>query len=255
MNANLASSQPMIVVEDLHKVYHLDSVEVHALQGVSFTIKRGEFVAIMGPSGSGKSTLMNLLGCLDTPTSGAYQLDGLPVENLSGDDLALVRGHKLGFVFQQYNLLSRQSARRNVEMPLIYRGVNAAERRERAETALALLGMADRMDHRPNELSGGQQQRVTIARALVGDPAVILADEPTGALDTRTGAEIMEVLRRLNREHGLTVVLVTHEVDIAAYSRRVLRLRDGRIESEMLNPRLEDLMHHAAYTQEMELVA
>jgi len=244
MDGDTAQPNAMMAVRELQKMYYLGTVEVPALKGVSFEIARGEFVAIMGPSGSGKSTLMNLLGCLDTPTSGTYWLDGVEVENLSGNDLALVRGHKLGFVFQQYNLLSRQTARRNVEMPLIYRGVSAGERRRRSEAALELLGMADRMDHRPNELSGGQQQRVAIARALVGSPAVILADEPTGALDTRTGAEIMDVLQQLNREQGLTVVLVTHEADIAVYASRVLRLRDGRIEREIHNPRIEDLMYH-----------
>ncbi len=241
MDAPAQASQPMIAVRDLCTVYRMGTVEVQALCGVSFEIGRGEFVGIMGPSGSGKSTLMNLLGCLDTPSDGTYLLDGVEVEGLSGDALALVRSRKLGFVFQQYNLLSRQSARRNVEMPLIYRGVGAAERRERAQAALELLGMADRMEHRPNELSGGQQQRVAIARALVGNPSVILADEPTGALDTKTSAEIMGVLQELNREQGLTVVLVTHEADIAAYAERVLRLRDGVIESETRPARPEEV--------------
>ncbi len=225
----------MIDIEDLCKVYRMGEIEVPALCGVTFQIRRGEFVSIMGPSGSGKSTLMNLLGCLDVPTSGKYLLDGVEVDQLTGDALAAVRGRKLGFIFQQYNLLARQTALRNVEMPLIYRGVSGAERRARAEAALRLLGMADRMDHRPNELSGGQQQRVAIARALVGNPAVILADEPTGALDTKTSAEIMGVLQKLNREQGLTVVLVTHEPDVSLYAQRVLHLRDGHIESETFN--------------------
>ena len=219
----------MIAVHDLHKTYRMGDVEVHALQGVSFEIQKGEFIAIMGPSGSGKSTLMNLIGCLDTPSAGAYQLDGIDVEKLGSADLSLVRARKLGFVFQQYNLLARQSALRNVEMPLIYRGVGRAERHQRATTALGIVGMSDRVHHRPNELSGGQQQRVAIARALVGSPAVILADEPTGALDTKTSAEIMGILQRLNRQQGLTVVLVTHEADVAAYARRVLTMRDGRL--------------------------
>ena len=219
----------MISVTDLCKVYKLGAVEVQALGGVSFEIKRGEFVAIIGHSGSGKSTLMNLLGCLDTPTSGTYRLDGVEVHSLSADELAMIRATRLGFVFQQYNLLPRQTALRNVEMPMIYRGVSGARRHQRATAALKLLGMADRLDHRPNELSGGQQQRVAIARALVGSPSVILADEPTGALDTKTSNEIMGILQSLNRRQGLTVVLVTHEPDVAAYANRILTLRDGQL--------------------------
>ena len=219
----------IIAVNELSKTYQMGAVQVNALRQVSFTIPRGEFVAIMGPSGSGKSTLMNLLGCLDTPTSGAYQLDGVETARLTDDELAHVRARKLGFIFQQYNLLPRQSALRNVEMPLIYRGVNARARRQRAELALQIVGMGDRMHHRPNELSGGQQQRVAIARALVGSPGVMLADEPTGALDTATSAEIMGFMQTLNREQGLTVVVVTHEHDIAAYAQRVLTMRDGRL--------------------------
>jgi putative ABC transport system ATP-binding protein len=222
----------MITVRDLRKTYHMGDVDVHALQGVSFTIQRGEFVAIMGSSGSGKSTLMNVIGCLDTPTSGSYQLDGIEIAQLNDTDLALIRAQKLGFVFQQYMLLARQSALRNVEMPLIYRGVAAAERHRRAQVALQIVGMGERLDHRPNELSGGQQQRVAIARALAGSPAVILADEPTGALDTKTSGEIMDILQRLNREQGLTVILVTHEADIAVYARRVLVMRDGQLISD-----------------------
>jgi putative ABC transport system ATP-binding protein len=214
---------------ELTKTYRMGDVEVHALQGVSFQIERGEFVAIMGPSGSGKSTLMNLIGCLDTPSGGSYALDGLAVGQLSNDQLAWVRARKLGFVFQQYMLLPRQSALRNVEMPLIYRGVAQTLRRQRAEAALGIVGMGDRMHHRPNQLSGGQQQRVAIARALAGSPALLLADEPTGALDSKTSAEIMSILQRLNREQGLTVILVTHEAEVAAYARRVLTVRDGQI--------------------------
>jgi len=225
----------MIAVSALCKTYTMGDVAVHALQGVSFSVDRGEFVAIMGPSGSGKSTLMNLIGCLDTPTSGSYQLDGAEVAALSGNDLSDVRASKLGFVFQQYMLLPRQSALRNVEMPLIYRGVSAALRRERATIALRIVGMGPRMGHKPNELSGGQQQRVAIARALVGSPAVMLADEPTGALDSKTGVEIMLILQRLNREQGLTVVLVTHEAEIATYAQRVLTMRDGLLVSDTRN--------------------
>jgi putative ABC transport system ATP-binding protein len=237
----------MIEVSDLRKTYIMGDVEVHALQGVSFSINKGEFVAIMGPSGSGKSTLMNLIGCLDTPTEGGYKLDGVEVERLRGDELALVRAQKLGFVFQQYMLLPRQSALRNVEMPLIYRGIGTAERRERAEMALRIVGMGDRMDHRPNELSGGQQQRVAIARALAGSPAVILADEPTGALDTKTSAEIMGILKRLNRQQGLTVILVTHDPEVASYADRTLAVRDGQLVSDTLSKRHEtrDTRHEA----------
>jgi putative ABC transport system ATP-binding protein len=225
----------MISAADLRKTYQMGDVEVQALQGVSFSIQRGEFVAIMGPSGSGKSTLMNLIGCLDTPTSGSYQLDGEEVADLTGNDLSAVRARKLGFVFQQYMLLPRQNALRQVEMPLIYRGVGSGERRRRAEIALRIVGMGQRMDHRPNELSGGQQQRVAIARALVGSPALILADEPTGALDTKTSVEIMSILQRLNREQGLTVILVTHEPDIAAYAERILTMRDGLLVGDTRN--------------------
>ena len=223
---------PMISISDMHKIYQMGDVTVNALQGVSFTINRGEFVAIMGPSGSGKSTLMNMIGCLDTPSSGSYQLDGEEVATLNGNTLSAVRARKLGFVFQQYMLLPRQNALRQVEMPLIYRGVSARERRQRAEVALRIVGMAQRMHHKPTELSGGQQQRVAIARALAGSPAVLLADEPTGALDSKTSEEIMRILQRLNREQGLTVVLVTHEPDIAEYAQRVLTMRDGLLVSD-----------------------
>jgi len=222
----------MITVTDLSKVYRMGDLAVPAISGVSFEIAQGEFVAIIGHSGSGKSTLMNILGCLDTPTGGTYKLDGVAVETLDDDELALTRRTKLGFVFQQYNLLPRHSALRNVEMPMIYRGLSAGQRRARAEAALRMVGMADRMAHKPNELSGGQQQRVAIARALVGSPSVILADEPTGALDTATSAEIMGILQSLNREQNLTVVVVTHEPDVAAYARRVIKLRDGKIVSD-----------------------
>lgn len=219
----------MITVQNLRKTYQMGDVEVHALNGVSFHINKGEFVAVMGPSGSGKSTLMNLIGCLDTPTSGTYTLDGLEISQLDDAELSAVRASKLGFIFQQYNLLPRQTALRNVELPLIYRGVSGAERHRRAAASLEIVGMKGRMEHRPNELSGGQQQRVAIARALSGSPSVILADEPTGALDTKTSVEIMNILQRLNREQGLTVVLVTHEHDVAAYAARVLTMRDGEL--------------------------
>ena len=217
----------MITIEGMTKVYTMGEFEVHALRGVNVTINSGEFVAIMGPSGSGKSTLMNMIGCLDTPTAGRYQLDGIEVASLDDNNLSAVRARKLGFVFQQYMLLPRQTALANVEMPMVYRGIPANERKRRATVALELVGMGNRLDHRPNELSGGQQQRVAIARALAGSPSVILADEPTGALDSTTSEEIMLTLQQLNSEQGLTIIIVTHEADIAAYADRIVTIRDG----------------------------
>jgi len=222
----------MIQVRDLRKSYRLGEIEVPALRGVSFDIRRGEFVAIIGPSGSGKSTLMNLLGCLDTPSGGQYILDGLPVDQLDRDLLAAVRNRKIGFVFQQFNLLPRQTALENVALPLIYLGgVPAAERHERAQQLLELIGLGDRLDHRPQQLSGGQQQRVAIARALITNPALLLADEPTGNLDSRASQEIIGLFEELNGQ-GITIVLVTHEPDIAAHAARVLAVRDGLLESD-----------------------
>jgi putative ABC transport system ATP-binding protein len=219
----------MISVRHLARTYRMGEVEVKALQGVSFDIQRGEFVAIMGPSGSGKSTLMNLIGCLDTPTAGSYHLDGLPVDQLDPNLLAAVRNKKIGFVFQQFHLLARNTALENVALPLAYRGrMPRAEQFERAAAALERVGLGHRKDHRPHELSGGQQQRVAIARALVTKPALLLADEPTGALDTRTSAELMELLTDLNHS-GMTIVLVTHEHDVARYAQRMLELRDGAL--------------------------
>jgi putative ABC transport system ATP-binding protein len=228
-------SAETITISEMHKVYTMGDVEVTALQGVNLTIMRGEFVAIMGPSGSGKTTLMNMIGLLDTPTRGSYRLDGTEVAQLPQDDLALVRAQKLGFVFQQYMLMPRLTAERNVEMPLIYRGISAAERRRRAQAALRLVGMGERMEHKPRELSGGQQQRVAIARALAGGPAIVLADEPTGALDSKTSVEIMTILQRLNREQGLTIIVITHEPDVASYAARTVLVRDGLIVDDRQN--------------------
>jgi putative ABC transport system ATP-binding protein len=222
------SSQPILEVRDLAKSYDSGEIAVHALRGVSLAIAPGESVAIMGSSGSGKSTLMNILGCLDRPTSGQYLLAGQPVAGLDRDRLAEVRNRTIGFVFQSFNLLPRTSALENVELPLVYAGVRARGRRVRAEKALARVGLADRMHHHPNQLSGGQQQRVAIARALVGEPALILADEPTGNLDSRTSADVMGLFQDLVAS-GMTVVLVTHEPDIAACATRVIELADGRV--------------------------
>jgi putative ABC transport system ATP-binding protein len=221
----------IIATEELTKDYHLGPHTVHALRGVTVSIEPGEFVAVMGPSGSGKSTFMNLLGCLDRPTTGRYWLDSNDVARLSRDQLATVRNAKIGFVFQMFNLLARTSALENVELPLLYGGVTSRERRQRARARLEAVGLGEREHHHPSQLSGGQQQRVAIARALVNDPAVILADEPTGNLDTRTSVEILALLQKLNRE-GLTIVLVTHEPDIATYASRRLVFRDGRLRTD-----------------------
>jgi putative ABC transport system ATP-binding protein len=219
----------VIEAHDIRKIYKMGEVEVHALGGVSFTIRRGEVIAIMGPSGSGKSTLMNTLGCLDRPTFGEYILDGEPVAALNDDQLASVRNRKVGFVFQSFNLLSRQTAITNVELPLRYSGSNDG-RRDRAMNALRAVGLEDRMTHRPYELSGGQQQRVAIARAIVNNPAIIMADEPTGNLDSKVGKEIMNLLLNLNRESGTTLIIVTHDPMIAEQTERVIRLRDGLLD-------------------------
>lgn len=224
----------MISVKDLSKTYIMGPTKVHALRGITLDIQRNEFVALMGPSGSGKSTLMNLLGCLDTPTSGEYWLNGINVSTMEDNDLAEVRNKEIGFVFQTFNLLPRLTALENVALPLVYAGMNKTARRQKALQVLDAVGLGDRVEHKPNELSGGQRQRVAIARALVNDPSIILADEPTGNLDTKTSIEIMGILEQIHRQ-GNTVILVTHEPDIAEHAHRAVRLRDGMVESDVLN--------------------
>jgi putative ABC transport system ATP-binding protein len=226
----------LIDIRDIAKVYMMGEEKVQALAGVSLGVEPGEYVAIMGPSGSGKSTLMNLIGCLDTPTSGSYVLNGREVARMTDDELAAIRNQEIGFVFQTFNLLPRTSALQQVELPLVYGGLSRKDRRERAVQSLTSVGLADRMNHQPNELSGGQRQRVAIARALINDPSILLADEPTGNLDSQTGFEIMALFDELNGR-GNTIVLVTHEEDIAAHARRIVRLRDGKIREDLPNDR------------------
>lgn len=250
----IPESRPVIQLDHIHKTYTMGDVEVHALRGVSLEIREGEFVAIMGASGSGKSTTMNIIGCLDRPTKGTYILDGEDVSQMSKDERADIRCKKIGFVFQGFNLLSRTSALENVELPMLYLGVDTSTRHERAMEALAAVGLAGREQNHPNQLSGGQQQRVAVARSLVNQPALILADEPTGNLDSRTSVEVMEIFQRLNRERGITLVLVTHEPDIAEYASRVVVFKDGKIKSDrqVENPKdaAEELKHLPAIDEE-----
>ncbi|HKZ01254.1 MAG TPA: ABC transporter ATP-binding protein [Pyrinomonadaceae bacterium] len=252
--ATLPQTSPVIQLDHIHKTYTMGDVEVHALRGVSLTIRQGEFVAIMGASGSGKSTTMNIIGCLDRPTRGTYVLDGQDVSKMSKDERADVRCQKIGFVFQGFNLLPRTSALENVELPMLYAAVDGAERHRRAMEALSSVGLAGREENHPNQLSGGQQQRVAVARALVNNPALILADEPTGNLDSRTSVEVMEVFQRLNRERGITLVLVTHESDIAQYAQRVVVFKDGKIKRDYQidEPRAaaEELRHMPAVVED-----
>ncbi len=242
----------IIEVENVVKTYQMGDVVVHALRGVTLSIAKGTFVAIMGPSGSGKSTFMNILGCLDKPTSGRYELDGTTVAGLDRDQLAEIRNRKIGFVFQNFNLLARTSALENVELPLLYNGRPHRDHRERATRALHAVGLAGREDHHPNQLSGGQQQRVAIARALVNDPRIIMADEPTGALDSRTSVEIMAIFQKLNREQQITVVVVTHEPDIAQYADRIIVFKDGRVKSDRVIEQPRDAAREVEQLPELE---
>ena len=226
---------PLIQIHDLTRRYVMGTETVHALRGVSLSIERGEYIAIMGPSGSGKSTLMNLLGCLDSPTSGYYELNGVNVAHMDDNELAEIRNREIGFVFQSFNLLPRSDSLHNVELPLIYSGMPSGERREKAIQTLAHVGLGDRMHHKPNELSGGQRQRVAVARALVNNPSIVLADEPTGNLDSRTGEEILGLFETLSRK-GNTIIVVTHEEDVAQHARRIIRIRDGLIAADEVNP-------------------
>jgi putative ABC transport system ATP-binding protein len=240
-----SAQTPVIELSDVRKTYGMDGTAVHALRGVSLTVPVGDYVAIMGASGSGKSTMMNIIGCLDVPTSGRYLLDGIEVEHLSDRQLALVRNRKIGFVFQSFNLLPRTTALDNVELPLVYAGVGTAERRRRARAALELVGLGERLHHKPNELSGGQQQRVAVARALVTAPSLILADEPTGNLDSTSSADVMALFDRLHRA-GRTIVLITHEHDIAEHAERAIRLMDGQIVSDERNGAGDFVQHGSA---------
>jgi putative ABC transport system ATP-binding protein len=227
-----SASAPVITLKTVHKIYRTGEIEVHALRGVSLDVRRGEFVAVMGPSGSGKSTMMNIIGCLDRLTSGTYILDGVDVSTMSKNDLADTRNEKIGFVFQAFNLIPRTSALANVELPMVYAGVSPSERHVRAREALQSVGLGEKEHSFPNQLSGGQQQRVALARAIASNPAILLADEPTGALDSKTAEEIMRMFQQLNRESGITIVLVTHEADVALHAKRLVRFKDGHIQED-----------------------
>lgn len=239
------AAKPLITIKEIGRKYVIGTEVIHALKSVSLTINKGEFVALMGPSGSGKSTLMNILGCLDTPTKGQYVLNGIDVSHMTDNELAEVRNEEIGFVFQTFNLLPRNTALDNVALPLIYSGTNKEDRKKRAETALNNVGLGNRMDHKPNELSGGQRQRVAVARALINDPSIILADEPTGNLDTKTSIEIMGLLEDIHAK-GNTIILVTHEEDIAQHAHRIVRMRDGLVENDYMNPDIHTVKRDTA---------
>lgn len=238
MKQTLTKDEPLITIKDIGRKYVIGSEVIHAIKSVTLTIQKGEFVALMGPSGSGKSTLMNILGCLDTPTKGQYVLNGIDVSHMTDNDLAEVRNSEIGFVFQTFNLLPRNSALDNVALPLVYAGISKEKRNERAKQALENVGLGHRVDHRPNELSGGQRQRVAVARALINNPSIILADEPTGNLDTKTSIEIMGLLEDIHSK-GNTIILVTHEEDIALHAHRIVRMRDGLVENDYLNDNIQ----------------
>ncbi len=244
--------EPLITIKDIGRKYVIGAEVIHALKSVSLSINKGEFVALMGPSGSGKSTLMNILGCLDTPTKGTYILNGIDVSHMSDNELAEVRNSEIGFVFQTFNLLPRSTALDNVALPLIYSGVNKDGRRKRAEDALTNVGLGNRMDHKPNELSGGQRQRVAVARALINNPSIILADEPTGNLDTKTSIEIMGLLEDIHSK-GNTIILVTHEEDIAKHAHRIVRMRDGLVEKDYANTDIQTVSKHLADMKDREI--
>jgi putative ABC transport system ATP-binding protein len=243
MSTATSKQEPLIIIKDIGRKYVIGAEIIHAIKSVSLTINKGEFVALMGPSGSGKSTLMNILGCLDTPTKGEYILNGINVSHMSDNDLAEVRNSEIGFVFQTFNLLPRKSALDNVALPLVYAGISKEKRNERARLALENVGLGHRTDHRPNELSGGQRQRVAVARALINNPSIILADEPTGNLDTKTSIEIMGLMEDIHAK-GNTIILVTHEEDIAMHAHRIVRMRDGLVENDYLNENIQTVNRH-----------
>jgi putative ABC transport system ATP-binding protein len=243
MSTAASKQEPLIIIKDIGRKYVIGAEIIHAIKSVSLTINKGEFVALMGPSGSGKSTLMNILGCLDTPTKGEYILNGINVSHMSDNDLAEVRNSEIGFVFQTFNLLPRNSALDNVALPLVYAGISKEKRNERARMALENVGLGHRTDHRPNELSGGQRQRVAVARALINNPSIILADEPTGNLDTKTSIEIMGLMEDIHAK-GNTIILVTHEEDIAMHAHRIVRMRDGLVENDYLNENIQTVNRH-----------